>query len=223
MLLYSYLTFLGLFMITNVGKVLSYLMKEQGLTSAELARLTGVLQPVVYRIASGETDNPKIGTLIPIANHFGISINQLVGIDTERKDKESYSKPSLMSKWSEIPIIEWNQLTLLPDLKNTKFENHLIVHDTVGPTSFALQLIDTTLSPKFPAGTILVFDPDVRPKNLDFVLAHLSNQEITFKQLLVDGSDIYLKPLNPDLRTVFIEDRSKLKISGVLVKAIIDF
>ncbi len=46
---------------------------------AELAERTGIGQPVVHRIASGETHNPKLGTLRPLARYFGISIDTLIG------------------------------------------------------------------------------------------------------------------------------------------------
>ncbi len=63
----------------NLASVLTHLMSKNGISSAELARKTGVTQPVVYRLMTGETENPQILTLKPIANYFGISIEQLLG------------------------------------------------------------------------------------------------------------------------------------------------
>lgn len=55
-------------------------MTEMKISSAELARKTGVAQPVVYRLMTGVTENPQILTIKPIANFFGVSIEQLLGM-----------------------------------------------------------------------------------------------------------------------------------------------
>jgi len=64
----------------NLSSVLSYLMSRQGIKSAELARKTGVGQPVIHRLMTGATDNPQISTIKPIADFFGVSLDQLVGL-----------------------------------------------------------------------------------------------------------------------------------------------
>jgi transcriptional regulator with XRE-family HTH domain len=65
--------------MNNLASVLSFLMSKNGLTSSELARRTRVAQPVVYRLMNGDTENPQILTLKPIADYFGVSIEQLLG------------------------------------------------------------------------------------------------------------------------------------------------
>lgn len=63
----------------NLSEVLSSLMSEKGLSSSELARQTGVAQPIIYRLTKGDTTNPQIFTLKPIADFFDISLDQLIG------------------------------------------------------------------------------------------------------------------------------------------------
>jgi transcriptional regulator with XRE-family HTH domain len=63
----------------NLAKVLTHLASKKGLTSSELARQTGIAQPVIYRLMTGVTENPQILTLKPIADYFEISIDQLLG------------------------------------------------------------------------------------------------------------------------------------------------
>ena len=63
----------------NLSAVLTHLMSKNGLTSSELARKTGVAQPVIYRLMSGETENPQILTLKPIADYFKLTIDKLSG------------------------------------------------------------------------------------------------------------------------------------------------
>jgi len=62
----------------TLSVTLTYLMNKKGIKSAELARKTGVGQPVVHRLMTGVTENPQILTLKPIADFFQISIDQLL-------------------------------------------------------------------------------------------------------------------------------------------------
>ncbi len=71
----------------NLSNILSHLMAKTGIKSAELARKTGIGQPVVYRLMTGTTENPQILTLKPIADFFGVSIDQLIGLTSLENQK----------------------------------------------------------------------------------------------------------------------------------------
>ena len=64
---------------STLSEVLTHLVSKKGLTSSELARQTGIAQPVIHRLMTGATENPQILTLKPIADYFQISIDQLLG------------------------------------------------------------------------------------------------------------------------------------------------
>lgn len=63
--------------------------------------------------------------------------------------------------------------------------------------TFALRVVGDSMEPDFPAGTILIVEPELSPEPNDFVIAKNGDNEATFKQLTRDGADWYLKPLNP--------------------------
>jgi SOS-response transcriptional repressor LexA len=48
----------------------------------------------------------------------------------------------------------------------------------------------------FPAGSILIVEPEMEALPGDYVIAVNHASETTFKQLVKDGGDLYLKPLN---------------------------
>src|SRR5215216_7490151 len=86
---------------TKLASTLKTLLGELNLSESELARQTGVGQPVIHRMASGETDNPKIDTLRPIAKFFDISLEQLIGdIPLEKKSIFHVER-----EWFNIPLI----------------------------------------------------------------------------------------------------------------------
>lgn len=67
---------------------------------------------------------------------------------------------------------------------------------TVQPHTFALRVEGDSMEPEFAPGTILVVEPEMDAHPGDYVIAKNGDDEATFKQLVRDGADLYLKPLN---------------------------
>lgn len=63
--------------------------------------------------------------------------------------------------------------------------------------TFALRVSGDSMEPEFHEGMILIIEPELDPQPGDFVIAKNGSEETTFKQLIKDGADWYLKPLNP--------------------------
>ena len=199
--------------VIKLSHLLKQLMDKHQLTTASLARITGIGQPVIYRLVSGETDNPKIATLSPIARHFNLSISQLIGDDT-LPNGSSEQELTLQ----KIPILSWEEVLHWQDntLSTKKF---ITTTQAVSVNAYALITKDTTMQPKFPENTTLLVDPDLQPKNRDYVIVNVGNNEqATFKQLLFDGSDKYLKPLNADFKVTRIDNQPH-RFLGVVTEA----
>ena len=203
-------------MAKYIGNALTRLMKEKKLTSSELARLTGVAQPVIYRIASGESDNPKIDTLLPLANYFDISIDALIGrgADVQNTGIEIGQRREI-----GVPLIDWDLLTsdnIINEIENTRYIQTKAKHHS---ENFALEVKDDIYCPKFPKGTFLIFNQEITVKNEDYVLVVMKeNTSATLKQILIDGEDRYLKSPNQEFRTIFISNEEKITIIGILIE-----
>lgn len=65
-------------MCMDISSKLAAFMAEKRLSQYELARISGVNQPTIQRILSGETADPKIGTLVNIAAALSVSVADLV-------------------------------------------------------------------------------------------------------------------------------------------------
>lgn len=66
----------------------------------------------------------------------------------------------------------------------------------IGEHTFALCVEGESMEPDFPAGTILIVEPALEPFPNDFVIVKNGENEATFKQLVKDGGELFLKPLN---------------------------
>jgi SOS-response transcriptional repressor LexA len=63
--------------------------------------------------------------------------------------------------------------------------------------TFALRVEGESMEPEFPEGTILIVEPGMEPCPGDYVIVKNGSNEATFKKLIKDGGQLYLKPLNP--------------------------
>lgn len=207
----------------KLPQILTLLMKEQDMTVSELARRTGVGQPVIHRVLSGETDNPKIATLSPIAHFFAVTLSQLIGDEPISKDRISGTFRMTSFGWTKIPLLNWEQVISWPDQKESfTIDIHEATEMAVSKNAYALRVKDTTMLPRFPENTLLIVDPIVKPTDRDFVIAHIHGQkQALFRQFLLNGDDIYLKPLNSDFNLQLLDKKSKLL--GVMVQARMDF
>ncbi len=62
--------------------------------------------------------------------------------------------------------------------------------------TFALRVAGDSMEPEFLEGMVLIVEPEMYANPGDFVIAKNGSEETTFKQLVQDGADWYLKPLN---------------------------
>lgn len=84
-------------------------MDAKGIGSvAELARISGVQQPTVHRIISGETRSPRISTLKQLADALGIPCSSLIlgGV-------EETSPPSALNNSARLSPSEAKELCVL--------------------------------------------------------------------------------------------------------------
>ena len=177
--------------MTTLADNLSTLMKRFAISSSELARRTGIGQTVIHRLVNQQTSNPKIDTLRPIAKFFALSISQLIG-------DEDLNKPLIHA----ISIIPWQETTHWQSyVENTPSCEQVIADLPSSEGVFATLMNDHTMEPKFPIESTLLFDSQRGFEDQRFALVYkTAQQQVIFRQTLVDGEMQYLKPLNHDFK-----------------------
>lgn len=204
---------------TKLATVLKDLLQKQNLSESELARHTGVCQPVIHRMASGETGNPKLETLRPIAKYFSISLDQLIGDRPLPEHIIFHVEQELF----DVPLITLQQALLWPNNKEQLSPLNFVQTDVMSSeAAYAIRLKDSTMYPMFPDGTLLIIDPKQPYSHRDFVIAApKGHTQAIFKQLLIDGNRMFLKSVSSDFKTMNLTKHCK--ILGVMLQARIDF
>lgn len=201
---------------SRIAGILTKLLSERGMRVTELARQVNVPQPTIHRIITGVCESPHLSSLKPIADFFSITVEQLKGLDPIGSFDHT----------SKVPLLNWNEAVDWPSNRSKlKKRETLLTDASISPNAYALIINDASMEPVFPKGTQLVVDPAKPPKDRSYVIAKLENlPEPIFRQLLVDGSSRYLKPLTPDLeryKMTLINNNDK--ILSTLVQAKRDY
>ncbi len=84
--------------------------------------------------------------------------------------------------------------------------------------TFVLRVRGASMEPKFHESDLIFVDPNVAAEHGKYVVLRLDEpNEATFKQLIVEGNQHYLKALNPDWPNRIIEANAAATICGVVV------
>lgn len=199
------------------------------INASELARRTGVAQPIIHRLSTGQNVNPKLATVKPISEYFMVTVSQLIGEETLPSDKSFYKVSSEHRGWNRVPMIEWKDAidwpTPLQRYQDSEESIYISTDANVSKMAYALVVRGCAMEPMFPENTIIVAEPGREPTDRDFVIVHLEGTgDARLKQILFDGSDIYLKSLNPDLEELKVNQlRETDKILAVMVQAKVDY
>lgn len=220
---------------------LQLLMDMAGHNPHSLAKETGVKQPTIFRILEGESVTPRDDTVRPLADYFGISMEDLRYADLKRTDREGLvvSRPASQSNVEEAPsqyghrmapVISWVQAGEWSEAVDLHQPGHGDSYEPVpnaaGRHVFWLRVVGDSMTSQagvsVPEGHLILVDPDVEPMNGSLVVAKLEDsQDVTFKKLVIDAGQKYLKPLNPNYKTTPIN--GNCRIVGVVIEAKIKF
>lgn len=166
-----------------------------GLSEQQFADAVGVSRGAVQQWEKPDGTAPKRANQPRVAELLGISVAELVSGD---------SRMSLgLDVRAEIPLIsevEAGNYTVIDNFKPRGGFETVPVTVPVKRHTFALRVHGDSMvgstGDSFPEGSILVVEPELTAEPGDYVIVLNSKNQTTFKQLVKDGADYYLKPLN---------------------------
>lgn len=215
-----------------VKKNLEWLIEQARTNPHELQRVTGVPQPTIHRILTGESTDPRTKTLQPLADYFRISVadmrdRDLAGPSGDKPTFDENVRAALPGS-RPIPVISAVQAGALRDMESPyePGDGYAIEYtDDMGLSrwTFALDIEGVSMMPEFRPGDRVIVDPEVSPNPGDFVVARNGSNQATFKKYRPRGIDqqgnmiFELVPLNDDYPTLR-SDTEHLVVIGVLME-----
>jgi len=198
-------------MNSNLQTVLINLMQKQKLSMSQLHRHTGVPITTIQRIKDDPTLNPSVASLLPIANYFNITINQLIGVDELPPDEALHKKNNII----QIPVIDWRDIRIWPKSCHYEPEKYLTIDLPLNENSFGLRIEHHLLN--FPMNSIIVINFLSKPINNDYVIItnNVSNNASLFQYIEFDGVE-YLKPLIEGIPPKKLNKKNDVLIGKIL-------
>lgn len=179
--------------MTELADALRYELKKRGLSVNAIAVKSGVPQPSVRRIVSGETPNPKIETIEKIAKALGMSAGQLFGVC------ESFGEG-----FHTLPLVAWDMVPkfkTMVRLDEDFFKEYPRYACPVKIPKFSccIEVKGPGYEPLFKDKDILFLDCDTMPVDGDTCFLYFQDSQKTELRKMVCTSDkILLQKINPD-------------------------
>ena len=211
--------FSNTYAISDISAVLKRLMaKYDNFSGSELAKKTGLPISTVNRILAGTVSDPRVSTLKPLANYFGITVDQLLGY-TALPEKYSNKNINLQPS-TVIPVLSLKKFSNTVCEKPKEWFTWVTQKPDTYETVFALAVDTKELEPVFEKDTVLIIEPHMLPpQNGDYVAIQFEHDSyLSIKRYLIDGSDHYFLPMNSKLKALDINERP-YKMIGIVSEA----
>src|SRR3990167_6582359 len=130
--------------LTPISEILSRLMFEKKIRTAELARRVKLPQPTVHRIVTGESPRPHLSSLLPLAEFFGITVEQLKGLEPI----PHFNRNKAMLAFAgmrEIPLISWEEAANWGPFMMLQSKNKVLCDTALSQHSFVLRMEDASM------------------------------------------------------------------------------
>ena len=176
--------------MNKISKNLKFLLNKERVSENELSKKIGVPQQVLNRLISGINLNPKITTISQVANYFNLPLQELIYGDLASDKNLNHIKVPFIS-FADLPRFDI-------DTAISSTNKFLTLDIETNGQYFATDMHDDSMEPKFPFGSILIFEKSKNPANGDFCLLRTENNEFFFRQVLFGATGKkHIKCLNP--------------------------
>ncbi|MEQ3528740.1 XRE family transcriptional regulator [Pseudoalteromonas sp. XMcav11-Q] len=178
----------------NIGERIRNRRKELGLTQVKLSELADMAQQTLQKLESGKSQTTKkldklaeALSCTPEYLQFGVGELDNASIGPEIRNR--------------LPLISWVQAGAWADIQEvSELEaEHFLCPVNCSDKSFILRVQGVSMEPKFQDGDLIFVDPEAACVHGSYVVARLDDDnQATFKQLIIEGGQKYLKALNPN-------------------------
>nr|WP_318381246.1 LexA family transcriptional regulator [uncultured Enterobacter sp.] len=202
-------------------------MKEIGVTQEQLAEAIGVTQGGLGHWLNGrrEARLEVIAKIFNILDMPGFVVNADGSISDNNADHNVHFRGKNEPKGS-YPVISWVSagawMEAVEPYHRRAIDRWYETTVACSEDAFWLDVKgDSMTSPvglSIPEGMVILVDPEIEPINGKLVVAKLEgDNEATFKKLVIDAGQKFLKPLNPQYPMIPVN--GNCRIIGVVVDA----
>ncbi|MET0542599.1 MAG: S24 family peptidase [Variovorax sp.] len=169
--------------------------KRLRMSEQQFATAVGVSRGAVQQWEKPGGTAPKRANQKRVAKILGVSVGELMsGVMVAEGAVEVRDEVPLVSE------VEAGNYTVIDNFKPKQMFETIPVSVPINRHTYALRVHGDSMvsetGDSFPEGSVLVVEPEMEAQSGDYVIALNEVSETTFKQLVKDGGDWYLRPLN---------------------------
>ncbi len=200
----------------SFGERLKARRRELQLTQSALGKEIGVSGAAISQLEKGDTKGAKGENLFALAKALKCSPEWLLKGDGKLDSEGVVVQPG-PPVTGVYPLVTWQQLIDADSIASIDTQS-AETYPSITPCSektIILPVAGISMSPKFEEGDLIFVDPNKEVKHGSFVVAR-HEQDVIFRQLVTEGSRLYLKAVNPDWPEPLLKTTPE-NILGVIV------
>ena len=152
-----------------------------------------------------------------VARSLEISLGLPAGyFDQGEKDPNVIGIPS--DNWKKVPLIDWKDA---PNHSTAKPLEFVFTMQDQGENTFAVKIIDDSMTPTIKSGDIALIDPNYKPKPGNIVLVKYNDTPIISRYKQKSLTVFELCPDNDNYPAIF-SNEAKIKIIGTVYQMLVN-
>jgi len=164
------------------------------MSEQQFATAVGVSRGAVQQWERPDGTAPRRSNWQRVADVLGVPVAELLlGLRTD-------PTPDVRAEVPLVSEVEAGNYTVIDNFSGAGNFDTVPTRVDVKRHTYALRVHGDSMvsesGDSFPQGAILIVEPEMNPQPGDYVIALNTDNETTFKQLIKDNGDLYLKPLN---------------------------
>ncbi|MFT0722015.1 helix-turn-helix domain-containing protein [Pseudomonas aeruginosa] len=176
------------------------------------------LYPSFLSAVEKQSSMPSVAIAYALAKAFGTTVDALI-----EEAIAPGSTPAPAESAKRVPVIPWElaaEWAKSPVIERLPTGTPWVLPPDNPPGAvFGLTVRDDTMhapsGPAFPVGSVIFVDPRQEAEANDLVVGYtVTPSEPTFKKLIQDGSQRYLRPLNPQFPPISVD--GNFQVIGVV-------
>jgi SOS-response transcriptional repressor LexA len=201
----------------TLGGRIKQMLKERGMTQAELARRVGTKQQTISYIVSEDAPATTSRYATKIAAILGVNPAWLTTGEGNPGDQTvAVQVEGVTVRAAQLPILHADQVVPYLSKKLNHFNGQLMTDRASADHAFALEIDGDSMAPAFRPGDRVVIDTKIKPEPGDYVAALLDDAVVTFRRYRARHPGFELIPENEDWETVGSGD--SVRILGVMTE-----
>jgi SOS-response transcriptional repressor LexA len=180
----------------DIGTRVKERRKALGMTQYQLAEITGAAQTAIQKIERGDTKNPR--KIEALARALQCTPEYLrFGVGDSGNDNVTAGPITRAT----APLISWVQAGAWSEISEIKAydADRYMCPVNCSDLTFVLKVQGISMEPKFYEGDLIFVDPEAECIHGSYVVARLDDDnQATFKQLIIEGNQKFLKAANPN-------------------------